>query len=241
MADPNHPQHPQDPTVTQYGDLPPPPPGPPPAQQLPSGQEESHPNPLSANPSNVVDDQQRQQQELLDYYKREHEQRLQGGAPSQQAQPGLSQLDDDYRPPKPPRPTESQEQQQYSIPQYNPADPAFVNNPPVHMPQDPQTNIGQGTSASAATNPAAGSPTAASPTSPADDGAHKSSSWSARFSSLGMKAAAPINQLAHKLGSQSFLPETMDKECDKAAAILQSFCSEFQARLVRHLPPILTT
>lgn len=40
-------------------------------------------------------------------------------------------------------------------------------------------------------------------------------------------AAAPINSLAHKLGSQSFLPETLDKECDKAAAILKSFCSMY--------------
>ncbi|KAL6693433.1 hypothetical protein J3F84DRAFT_380810 [Trichoderma pleuroticola] len=34
-----------------------------------------------------------------------------------------------------------------------------------------------------------------------------------------MKAAAPINNIAHKLGSQSFLPETLDKECEKAATI----------------------
>ncbi|KAH8179148.1 las17-binding protein actin regulator domain-containing protein [Sarocladium implicatum] len=222
MADPNHPLPPQDPAVAQDGDLPPPPPGPPPGQQGPAGHEEPHPNPLSANPSNVMDDQQRQQQELLDYYKREHEQRLQGGAAQQQhAQPGLSQHDDEYRPPQPPRPTEPQGQQQYVIPQYNPADPAFASSPAVKIPEDPQTsNIG----GAAAGNPAPASPTAASPTSPEGDGAHKSSSWSARFSNLGMKAAAPINQLAHKLGSQSFLPETMNKECDKAASIMQSFC-----------------
>jgi hypothetical protein len=41
-----------------------------------------------------------------------------------------------------------------------------------------------------------------------------------------MKAAAPINNLAHKFGSQSFLPETLEKECDKAASILKSFCSK---------------
>ncbi|KAK2601854.1 hypothetical protein QQS21_004540 [Conoideocrella luteorostrata] len=41
---------------------------------------------------------------------------------------------------------------------------------------------------------------------------------------LSSGAAAPINSLAHKLGSQSFLPETLDKECDKAASILKSFC-----------------
>ncbi|PTB63623.1 hypothetical protein BBK36DRAFT_1125537 [Trichoderma citrinoviride] len=41
-----------------------------------------------------------------------------------------------------------------------------------------------------------------------------------------MKAAAPINSIAHKLGSQSFLPETLDKECDKAATILKAFCKK---------------
>lgn len=41
-----------------------------------------------------------------------------------------------------------------------------------------------------------------------------------------MKAAAPINSIAHKLGSQSFLPETLDKECEKAATILKAFCKK---------------
>lgn len=43
---------------------------------------------------------------------------------------------------------------------------------------------------------------------------------------LGAKAAAPINALVNKMGSQAFLPSTMDKECEKAAAILLSFCAE---------------
>lgn len=48
-----------------------------------------------------------------------------------------------------------------------------------------------------------------------------------------MKAAAPINSIAHKLGSQSFLPETLDKECEKAATILKAFCSKFVPLLVK--------
>lgn len=227
MADSKHP--PQDPALAQYGELPPPPPGPPPSQQQPpQTQGESHPNPLNANPANVMDEQQRQQQELLDYYNKQHQQNLQGGASQQQ--PGTQEVppqtaSDEYRPPQPPRPTQLHEdKQQYSIPQYNPADPAFANQPSYAIPQDPQLNTGTAT----APDPAAGHPTtykphSASPTSPVDDD-HKGSKWSARFSSLGIKAAAPINQLAHKLGSQSFLPETMNKECDKAASILQSFC-----------------
>lgn len=44
--------------------------------------------------------------------------------------------------------------------------------------------------------------------------------------SLGVKAAGPINALANKMGSRGFLPSTLDQECDKAAAILNSFCKE---------------
>jgi len=51
--------------------------------------------------------------------------------------------------------------------------------------------------------------------------------WSERLSQLGGKATAPLNMLANKMGSESFLPTTMDRECEKAARILKSFCSEF--------------
>lgn len=36
----------------------------------------------------------------------------------------------------------------------------------------------------------------------------------------------PINKVTNKLGSEAFWPSTMDIECDKAARILKSFCSE---------------
>ncbi|KAF5676631.1 hypothetical protein FHETE_2127 [Fusarium heterosporum] len=118
-----------------------------------------------------------------------------------------------------------QSQQNYAIPQYDPAHPTFAPPPtnepaqssttgpePSHV-HDPSHNYGHGRTS--------------------DDGhtstfvppeEHKKPGWSERFSQLGIKAAAPINSLAHKFGSQSFLPETIDKECDKAASILKSFC-----------------
>jgi hypothetical protein len=49
--------------------------------------------------------------------------------------------------------------------------------------------------------------------------------WSQRFAGLSAKAAAPFNALANKVGAEAFLPTTMDKECEKAARILRSFCS----------------
>lgn len=63
--------------------------------------------------------------------------------------------------------------------------------------------------------------------SPGDNLAHGEShhkGFSERAHELGSKAAQPINALANKMGSQAFLPSTMDKECKKAAEILASFC-----------------
>lgn len=48
--------------------------------------------------------------------------------------------------------------------------------------------------------------------------------WSERMHELGLQAADPINALANKVGSQAFLPSTMDRECEKAASIVLSFC-----------------
>lgn len=41
------------------------------------------------------------------------------------------------------------------------------------------------------------------------------------------KLGAPVNRLANKVGSEAFWPTTLDKESDKAARILKSFCSRF--------------
>ncbi|KAI5296424.1 hypothetical protein KEM52_002836 [Ascosphaera acerosa] len=45
--------------------------------------------------------------------------------------------------------------------------------------------------------------------------------WSA-FDKLGR----PVNKLSNKIGSESFWPTTLDKESDKAARILRSFCKD---------------
>lgn len=69
------------------------------------------------------------------------------------------------------------------------------------------------------------------PPPPDSDGAPRKAGWGQRFSMLGSKAAAPFNMLANKLGSETFLPSTMDKEVEKAARILKSFCSKCLAPL----------
>ncbi|KAK7748125.1 hypothetical protein SLS53_001379 [Cytospora paraplurivora] len=64
------------------------------------------------------------------------------------------------------------------------------------------------------------------PPPPDSDGAPQKVGWGQRLSLWGGKAATPFNVLANKLGSEAFLPGTMDKECEKAARILRSFCKD---------------
>lgn len=40
------------------------------------------------------------------------------------------------------------------------------------------------------------------------------------------KLGPPVNNLSNKLGSEAFWPTTLDKECEKAARILRSFCKD---------------
>lgn len=53
------------------------------------------------------------------------------------------------------------------------------------------------------------------------------------------KLGAPVNKLSNKLGSEAFWPTTLDKESDKAARILRSFCSTSTvlSPIVRRLLP----
>ncbi|KAF7542292.1 hypothetical protein G7Z17_g11706 [Cylindrodendrum hubeiense] len=111
----------------------------------------------------------------------------------------------------------------YSIPQYNPAAPVFAP-PPANEPSDSAPPLTPVLESEAESIPAPAP--AVSATTSTEEHHHKKHGWSERFSNLGMKAAAPINSLAHMLGSQSFLPETLDKECDKAASILRTFCKK---------------
>src|ERR1700761_8058245 len=40
------------------------------------------------------------------------------------------------------------------------------------------------------------------------------------------KLGAPANRLSNKVGAEAFWPTTLDKESDKAARILRSFCKD---------------
>lgn len=55
--------------------------------------------------------------------------------------------------------------------------------------------------------------------------AKKKKTFGERFYDWSVKAGVPANKITNKLGSEAFWPTSMDKECDKAARILKSFCS----------------
>lgn len=48
------------------------------------------------------------------------------------------------------------------------------------------------------------------------------------------KLGPPVNKLSNRLGAEAFWPTTLDKECDKAARILRSFCSGLRLHAKQH-------
>jgi hypothetical protein len=65
------------------------------------------------------------------------------------------------------------------------------------------------------------------------------------------KVGEPVNKLSNKLGAEAFWPTSLDKEADKAARILRSFCidgfvsdpnetkkgKEKKSKPLDHIPP----
>lgn len=114
--------------------------------------------------------------------------------------------------------------QQQSVPQHPNENPIPDYHNPAQQPHhtyQPDASELYGTDDPTPSQHQAGAAAAASP-----GPATTKPSWSSRFAGLGTKAAAPLNALANKMGSEAFLPGTMDKECEKAARILRGFCKE---------------
>ncbi|KAM0276820.1 hypothetical protein ACHAQH_006355 [Verticillium albo-atrum] len=148
----------------------------------------------------------------------------------------------DYEGPAPPLPGPRPSQQgihnEKPMPAYDPAQPHFApppgqaasGNSHQHQQQQPPAYASH-TQSSAI--PGVGV---------AADGKKPHRSWGDRLAEMGSKAAIPINALANKMGSQSFLPTTMDRECEKAAQILKSFCKEgITSDQVEEKPSVETT
>lgn len=191
---------------SQY--FPPPPPGPPPASQ----HYDQYPPPPPGPPPANLDHQ---------YYPpppgpypnpgQDH------SSPQSQyfpAPPSYSELDggvtvSDEKPPiLPPRPVSSQGAQ--AIPQAAaqfpppPTSPSRLNTAASHQQHHPPATSAGASSSSSSSK----------------------SGFGRKLYELGLKAGVPINKLTNKLGSEAFWPTSMDKECDKAARILKSFCKD---------------
>ncbi|KAI1454203.1 DUF500-domain-containing protein [Annulohypoxylon moriforme] len=88
----------------------------------------------------------------------------------------------------------------------------------------PRPDPPQGAPSATQPPPAAGTST---PHAAADETSEPSKSgFGRKLYQWGIKAGVPINKLTNKLGSEAFWPTSMDKECDKAARILKSFCKD---------------
>ncbi|KAK0648644.1 hypothetical protein B0T16DRAFT_324785 [Cercophora newfieldiana] len=157
-------------------------------------------------------------------------------ANNDQKPPAIPTKEPEFFPPPPPGPPPSHAQQQphlqqqvpqhpdeipipdYDIPRYDPAHPHFA----PQKTSKPEDDIYDATPTEEHPPPFPPRPTSSG--RPEGDGAK--SSWSHKLSGWGTKAAAPFNALANKMGSETFLPTSLDKECDKAARILRSFAKD---------------
>ncbi len=106
-----------------------------------------------------------------------------------------------------------------TIPTYNPADPQYA------APPSDDADIYGATPTEDKLSPLAGAATHAQ----TQDAPATKVGWGQRLAEWGTKAAAPLNVLAAKVGSEQFLPTTLDKECEKAARILKNFCSKWSS------------
>ncbi|KAK8096999.1 hypothetical protein PG999_012943 [Apiospora kogelbergensis] len=236
-APPNHQIHLNGQPLTEDGQpyYPPPPPGPPPAnaqQQYypppppgpPPNQSGAHPHPLQSHPYSSAP------------------------PPSYEetAPPGSSvTFDDEKRPILPPRPSSQQGQPgQGQVPYFAPPPtqasnaeqgqaqaPYFAPPPgqeakgdaPAAAQHEPYIPSAATTAASSATASGVASSSGAKPD---QQQASKKKTFGERLYQWGVAAGAPVNKITNSLGSEAFWPTTMDKECDKAARILKSFCKD---------------
>ncbi|KAI0160067.1 hypothetical protein GGR52DRAFT_176902 [Hypoxylon sp. FL1284] len=190
---------------SQY--FPPPPPGPPPTSQT----HDQYPPPPPPGPPPANLDHQ--------YYPPPPASHGQG-QPSPQdlyfpPPPSYSEIEGgvnvtDEKPPiLPPRPLSSQGAYATPASQAVPHFPPPPTSPTVSNSQQQQQQQHHGHAASAETSSSS-----------------SKSGFGRKLYEWGVKAGVPINKLTNKLGSEAFWPTSIDKECDKAARILKSFCKD---------------
>ncbi|KAK9780400.1 hypothetical protein SCAR479_02515 [Seiridium cardinale] len=203
---------------------PPPPAGPPPTSQH---QQDYYPPPPSGPPPN----QTYQPYHPLQSNPTDHHQ----PPPSYEPTPGLNIPEDEKPPILPPRPNSrpGSSQGQGQVPYFAPP-PGGAEMHGAGPPTAQQHGYGAPAAGAAGVAGAAG---AAGGHDHVTD-AKKKKSFGERFYDFSVKAGVPVNKLTNKLGSEAFWPTSMDKECDKSARILKSFCKDgFYTESNSHPPP----
>ncbi|KAI5865218.1 hypothetical protein GGS23DRAFT_594763 [Durotheca rogersii] len=220
---PNPLPHPLQSNPIQGNQYPPPPPGPPPSS---STEPQYYPPPPPGPPPT--------NQPANDYY------------PPPPPGPPPSKVDAQYYPPPPPGPPPKQtydtspEEPDSPPPSYSEIGPGVIvtdeklpalpPRPPASQAPQPVPQFPPPPTASLPVpgvshhhhhqNQSTASAEPSSSTSPSKPGLGR------KFYEWGIKAGAPINKLTNMLGSEAFWPTSMDKECDKAARVLRSFCKD---------------
>lgn len=190
---------------------PPPPPGPPPNQSQNQSYQAYHP--LQSNPA--------------DY--QQHEYQPEQPPPSYEPTPGLNVHGDEKPPVLPPRPASRPGSSQEQAAPYFPPPPGAAEEQQKQQTAGPSTpgeqpySVGPAVAAAGATGAAIG---AAGSQGQSADGKKQKKTFGERFYDWSVKAGVPVNKITNKLGSEAFWPTSMDKECDKAARILKSFCKD---------------
>ncbi|KAI0470781.1 hypothetical protein GGR56DRAFT_114026 [Xylariaceae sp. FL0804] len=247
-ADVPHPLHSHPPESQQQQQhqhqqqyFPPPPPGPPPSGG-PYQQQQYYPPPPPGPPppSSSSAGQQQQQyyappppagQEHDEHHHYDDEEELPPYTPmvGDGTGSGPALTVSDHKPPVlPPRPVSAQGQGQGSG-QGQQQVPQFFPPPPVSPSRYHPGGGGGGVGVGGASASSSGD---GQHLQPGQQGASSSSAssgkqgWSQKLYQWSLKAGVPINKVTNKLGSEAFWPTSMDKECDKAARILKSFCKD---------------
>lgn len=209
----------QKPPQYQEQVFPPPPAGPP---QTGQHQQDYYPPPPAGPPPNQTD-QGYQAYHPLQSNPTDHHQ----APPSYEPTPGLGAHGDEKPPVLPPRPNSRPGSSQGlgQAPYFAPP-PGSTD---AYGDAGPSTTHHQSYGAPAAV--AAGAAGVAGVAGAAGGHDHvtdakKKKTFGERFYDWSVKAGVPINKITNKLGSEAFWPTSMDKECDKAARILKSFCSK---------------
>ncbi|KAK8001042.1 hypothetical protein PG991_013264 [Apiospora marii] len=124
---------------------------------------------------------------------------------------------DEKNPVPPPRPSSQQAQQG----QGQARTPAGAPAAAQHEPYRPS-----GSSSSSAGAAAIGVASSSNEKPDQQQQGSKKKTFGERLYQWGVATGVPVNKITNKLGSEAFWPTSMDKECDKAARILKSFCKD---------------